>query len=61
MKYMKLYGGIDAGESNDDVVRLRRRIERYRRALRRCARRLRRQQENRAATEEVTADENQCV
>ena len=54
MKYMKLYGSIDAGESNDDVVRLRRRIERYRRALRRCARRVRRQRENGAATEEVT-------
>ena len=38
MKYMKLYGSIAGGE-HMDVDRLRRRIERYRRALRRCARR----------------------
>ena len=36
MKYMKLYGTI-AGDDPAEVNRLRRRIERYRRALRRCA------------------------
>jgi hypothetical protein len=44
MKYMKLYGSM-AGDQHADVDRLRRRIERYRRALRRCARRRNRERE----------------
>lgn len=55
MKYMKLYGSIGLGE-HADVDRLRRRIERYRRALRRCARRRRQEREMGVATKAVTVD-----
>jgi hypothetical protein len=48
MKYMKLYGSTPRTE-HSDVHHLRRRIERYRRALRRCGRRVKRERELRAA------------
>lgn len=47
MKYMKLYGSM-AGDEHTEVARLRRRIERYRRALRRCARHRKRERDTRA-------------
>ena len=55
MKYMKLYGSM-AGDEHTDVARLRRRIERYRRALRRCARRRKRERETGATLNEPAND-----
>ena len=48
MKYMKLYGSTPRTE-HAEVNRLRRRIERYRRALRHCGRRVKHEKELRAA------------
>jgi len=58
MKYMKLYGNM-AQEEHADVDRLRRRIERYRRALRRCAQRSVRAQERRVPIEAASKERNQ--
>jgi hypothetical protein len=48
VKYMKLYGSSPRTE-HGKVNRLRRRIERYRRALRRCRQRVKQEQRLRAA------------
>jgi signal transduction histidine kinase len=60
MSYVALHGSFDSGTAAGDE-RLRRRVERYRRALRRCAQRSRREKELRAAAEAAGVEKTRAM